>query len=58
MKAMMLDAQQKRIQILQQASSCTQAASNMEQLKDCHAKEHQAMMQMADQMKQQRAMKK
>ena len=54
MKARMLDNQQKRIQILQQASGCIQAATAMDQLRDCHEKEHQALMQMQDQMKQQR----
>jgi hypothetical protein len=54
MKARILDMQQKRIQVLQQASSCVQAATNMDQIKDCHGKEHQAMMQMHDQMQAER----
>jgi hypothetical protein len=51
MKARILDMQQKRIQLLQQASSCVQAATNMDQMRDCHNKEHQAIMSMHDQMK-------
>lgn len=51
MKARILDMQQKRIEVLQQASSCVQAATNMDQIRDCHSKEHQTMMQMRDQMK-------
>jgi hypothetical protein len=54
MKTHLLDNQQKRIQILQQASGCMQAATAMDQLKDCHEKEHQALMQMQEQMKQQK----
>ena len=54
MKARILDNQQKRIQILQQASSCIQAAAAMDQLRDCHEKEHQELMQMQEHMKQQR----
>lgn len=46
LKARMLGNQQQRIQILQQATSCMQAATTMEQLKACHEKEHQALTQM------------
>ncbi|HEY8084677.1 MAG TPA: hypothetical protein VIE69_03610 [Methylophilaceae bacterium] len=54
MKARMLDNQQQRIQILQQGATCMQAATAIDQIKDCRDKEHQALTQLQDQMKQQR----
>ena len=49
MKSRMVDHLQKRIQVLQQAQSCVQAATAPDQLKKCHQQEHQAMEQMHEQ---------
>lgn len=49
MKSKMVDHLQKRIQVLQQAESCVQAATAPEQFKTCHQQEHQAMEQLHQQ---------
>lgn len=56
MKAKMLENHQKRVQILQSAESCIQAATAPDQLKSCHEQERKSEEQLRQQNRPMREM--